>query len=156
MIKNKTLIIGQGLDNIKFGITDKELINIMGNPDEREEDSEEGFETLTLYYDNPSIDFSFDMDESENKLILTCISLSDPDFNLENKITLGMTIEEVKNQMKALKAEDPEYSTDDIEPETEILNYENESLILWFEKGMLSTIQAGLLWMDDETPVLPE
>ena len=68
MSKIGTLVIGQGFGPARFGMTEEEITDLFGKPDEREQETFEGEDTptLTLYYDTLQTDFSFDLDEDED------------------------------------------------------------------------------------------
>lgn len=155
MSKIGTLVIGQGMGPAKFGMTEEEIIDLFGKPDEREIESygeEPDEKTLTLFYDNILTDFSFDLaeDEDGNDVFrLTSILCTNPEYNLDNKIKFGDTEETLLKYTRNLKAADPEIEVDK-ETNERILMFDDLSLMAIFDNEGLSTIQIGY-WDEEDT-----
>ena len=152
MSKIGTLVIGQGFGPAKFGMTEDEIIDLFGKPDEREEEpygDDPDDKTLTLYYDTLMTDFSFDLDEDEegnDVFKLSSILCTNPEYNLDNKIKFGDSEETVLKYTRNLKAADPTVEVDK-ETNERILIFDDLSLMAIFDSEGLSAIQIGY-WDD--------
>jgi len=155
MSKIGTLVIGQGFGPAKFGMTEDEIIDLFGKPDEREEEpygDDPDDKTLTLYYDTLMTDFSFDLDEDEDGndvFKLSSILCTNPEYNLDNKIKFGDSEETVLKYTHNLKAADPTVEVDK-ETKERILMFDDLSLMAIFDSEGLSAIQIGY-WDDEDT-----
>ena len=155
MSKIGTLVIGQGFGPAKFGMTEDEIIDLFGKPDEREEEpygDDPADKTLTLYYDTLMTDFSFDLDEDEDGndvFKLSSILCTNPEYNLDNKIKFGDSEETVLKYTHNLKAADPTVEVDK-ETKERILMFDDLSLMAIFDSEGLSAIQIGY-WDDEDT-----
>jgi hypothetical protein len=153
MSKIGTIVIGQGVGPAKFGMTEEEIIDLFGKPDEREEeayDDDPDDKTLTLYYDKLMTDFSFDLDEDEDGndvFKLSSILCTNPEYTLDNKIKFGDSEETLLKYTHNLKAADPEIEVDK-ETKERILMFDDLSLMAIFDSEGLSAIQIG--YWDDE------
>ena len=155
MSKIGTLVIGQGFGPAKFGMTEDEIIDLFGKPDEREEEpygDDPDDKTLTLYYDTMMTDFSFDLDEDEegnDVFKLSSILCTNPEYNLDNKIKFGDSEETVLKYTRNLKAADPVVEIDK-ETKERILMFDDLSLMAIFDSEGLSAIQIGY-WDEEDT-----
>jgi hypothetical protein len=155
MNKIGTIVIGQGVGPAKFGMTEEEIIDLFGKPDEREEeayDDDPDDKTLTLYYDKLMTDFSFDLDEDEegnDVFKLSSILCTNPEYTLDNKIKFGDSEETLLKYTHNLKAADPEIEVDK-ETKERILMFDDLSLMAIFDSEGLSAIQIGY-WDDEDT-----
>jgi len=154
MSKIGTLVIGQGIGPARFGMTEEEIIDLFGKPDEREEepyDDDPNDKTLTLFYDTMMTDFSFDLDEDEdgNEVYkLSSILCTNPEYVLDNKIKFGDSEETLLKYTHNLKAADPEVEIDK-DTKERILFFDDLSLTAIFDNDGLSAIQIGY-WEDDQ------
>lgn len=155
------IIPGVGFSKVKFGIKKEQLIELMGQPDEIEEDANYGDsledKVTVLYYDTDGFSVSFD---KEANYRLTEISFESDLFILEDCVKVGMTTEEA---LKALeKAGYDEPSLEDLEGEidpndkTEAYTYDDMNITLWFDDNILQTIQMGPFWLDSDTIKWPK
>lgn len=152
---DKRIIIGQGVGKIKFGMTQAQVESVMGKPDEVEEftHDDEG-KCVTLYYDDAGIDFAF---ESEDDFKLSHLSVSDEDFNIENKLHVGMTLDDSIAVSKELGfGEFSVEETNDGVSKVTLYEFDEKSLNLWFSQKVLVEMQVGPLWADEETIIWPE
>ncbi len=150
------IVPGVGFGNVKFGIRKEQLIQLMGQPDEIEEDANYGDSpddrVTVLYYDQDGFSVSFD---KEAKYRLTEISFESNLFVLEGKVSVGMKKEEALSALAAAGYEEPsiEDLNGEIDPEeqTEAYTYDEKNVTLWFDEGVLATIQIGPFWLDSDT-----
>lgn len=148
---NMNLVIGQGIGPAKFGMTEEEIIDLFGQPDDREEEDYGDGKTLTLFYDTMMTDFSFDIDEDEdgNDLYrLSSILCVNPDYTLDNKIKFGDSEEQLIKYTHNLKAADPQIEVDQ-DTKERILFFDDLSLMAIFDSEGLSTLQIGF-WDDED------
>ena len=155
MSKIGNIVIGQGVGPAKFGMTEEEILDLFGKPDEREEeayDEDPEYKTLTLYYDKLMTDFSFDLDEDEegnDVFKLSSILCTNPEYTLDNKIKFGDSEETLLKYTHNLKAADPTVEVDK-ETKERILMFDDLSLMAIFDSEGLSAIQIGY-WDDEDT-----
>ncbi len=147
---NMNLVIGQGIGPAKFGATEEEIIDLFGNPDDREVEDYGNGKTLTLFYDTMMTDFTFDLDEDEdgNEVYkLSSLLCVNPDYTLDNKIHFGDSEESFVKYTRNLKAADPQIEVD-AETKERFLYFDDLSLMAIFDSEGLSTLQLG--YWDDE------
>lgn len=155
MSKIHTIVIGQGVGPAKFGMSEEEIIDLFGEPDEREEESydeDPDDKTLTLYYDKLMTDFSFDLDEDEDgndMYKLSSILCTNPEMTIDNKIKYGDTEEALLKYTHNLKAAEPTVEIDE-ETKERMLMFDDLSLMAIFEDNELTTVQIGY-WEEEDT-----
>ncbi|MBQ9214447.1 MAG: hypothetical protein IJ150_10990 [Bacteroidales bacterium] len=147
MNKISNLVIGQGIGPIKFLMTEDEVISIIGQPDSRECETEDGEQILTLFYDKIETDFVFEK-TLEGKFALSSLLCTSEDFTLDNKINCGVSKEDFLKYTKSLKASDPEIEKDEKSNE-EFLFFEDLGLLAIFTSEKLSGIQIEY-WDEQE------
>ncbi len=146
------LVIGQGIGPAKFLMTEEEIVDLFGNPDDREVEDYGDGKTLTLFYDTMMTDFSFELDEDENGnelYKLSSILCVNPEYTLDNKIKFGDSEEQFIKYTHNLKAADPQVEIDQ-ETKERILYFDDLSLMAIFDDEGLSTIQIGYWEEEDE------
>ncbi len=154
----KNIELGKGIGNLKFGITRKQVVALLGEPSEKEtiEEDEDMGSSEAWHYDELELSVTFDEDDDWK---LSSIAASSSEFTFEGIDLLGLSQEEVMQQIEIM-------NLGDIETE-EIIGEESEdqqvatiaevSLNLWFENGKLSEIQWAPYWdEDEETYIWPE
>ena len=150
------IIPGVGFDKIKFGMTQDEVEDILGEPDEVEEQNYgEGESAEVFYYDELGISMSFDAEEDYR---LVEISFEDESFILFDSIHVGQPIDEALTL--AEKAQMGEYDLEDLSTDgfegKELYGFEKENINFWSDDKTLSSIQIGPYWVNDETIKWPE
>ncbi len=144
------IIPGVGFDNIKFGMTQDEVEGILGEPDEVEEQNYgEGESAEVFYYDEAGLSMSFDAEEDYR---LVEISFEDDNFVLFDSIHIGQPIEEALSL--AEKANMGEYDIEDLSLDgfdgKELYAFDKDNINLWADDKILSSIQIGPYWLDDD------
>lgn len=156
MIKNTEIKLGQGLDEIKFGFPTAKVVDMFGEPDHIDEyEHEDGEKTLTYFYYELGIDLVFD---SEDDFKLGSISIVNPEFHLKNDLKVGISRDEVIEVAKKLGLSEPEdvaVATEEF-PTHSLLSFEKENLDVWFDDGMVSEIDFGPFWQDENTYIWPK
>ena len=156
-IKNTEIILGQGFDEIKFGITRDNLEQLFGAPDEVEEFATEESEDAVSeawHYDEPEISFSFD---KEDDWKLGTVSVSNADFTLNGKNVFGLNKENLLATLKELDITDLEeekWLNEDGDDgiEQELVSSLDKSINFWLTGGVVTEIQWGPFY-NDEGPI---
>jgi hypothetical protein len=145
------IIIGQGIGSIVFGMTKDELIEVAGKPDEKEQfnyDESDENQAESWHYDSLELSVAF---EEINDWKLTSIAVSSPGYSLEGKKLIGLTKDEVLKEISSFDLGTMEYedcSTDE-SPDLGVISFDESALNLWFDEGVLTEIQWGALWEDE-------
>lgn len=154
----REIIIGQGLGEIKFGMTKDEVEKILGKADEIEKysytDNDEN-KTESWHYDELEVSFSFD---EEDDFELGAISVTSDKFLFNGEKLIGKTEEEVLNFITSIYPEDikHEFTTYEDDPDRVLVSFEDLSFSLWFMNGVLEEIEWAVLWDEDEMQIWPE
>ncbi|MCQ2203833.1 MAG: hypothetical protein MJZ15_05280 [Bacteroidales bacterium] len=156
------IVPGVGFGKIKFGMSKEAVIEMLGQPDEIEEDANYGDDpndkVTVLYYDMDGFSMSFD---KEYKYKMTEISFDNDMFVLEGKVRVGMAKEEALKVLEAAGWDEPmeEDLADELDEEnkgTTAYTYEEQNVTLWFDDETLGTIQVGPQWIDADTIKWPK
>ncbi|MDD2563926.1 MAG: hypothetical protein PHU27_06900 [Salinivirgaceae bacterium] len=151
MVNNlKEILIGEGLGEIRFGMTQKEVKKILSAPDEVEvipfsDEKDDAIESW--HYDEHEFSLSFDK-AYENRL--TSIAISALDATLNGVALVDKTRTEVIKAIEKMDLGNFEEETVEEDPEAvvKLLTFFESGVSLWFENEYLTEIQWGLL--DDE------
>ncbi|MFW6389409.1 MAG: hypothetical protein ACOCZI_02125 [Marinilabiliaceae bacterium] len=148
----KNIELGKGLDKLYFGMNREAFRDIMGEPDEIETiENEELPEDLSeaWHYDDLELSASFDKLEDWR---LTSLAVSSPDYTFEGIDLLGLSQQEVMEQVEMMDLGDVsiEELSDDEENSQQIATLLDVSLNLWFDNGILTEIQWGPYWDEEE------
>ena len=151
-LKMKNILLGKGLDNLKFGITRDEFKKIMGEPDEIETIENEEMpedQSEAWHYDEMELSASFDKMEDWR---LTSLAVSSDEFTFEGVDMIGLSEQEVMEQVEILGLGDVsiEELSDEEYNRQQIATLLDVSLNLWFDNGVLSEIQWGPYWDEEE------
>ncbi len=147
---------GEGLGDIKFGITKDALVELLGQPDEKDGfsyDEGDDNDTEAWHYDEFELSFSFDKDDDWR---LGTIASSSEATLFEGEKIIGLDVDSLLNLLKhkGIDAESEDLSTTEI-PNHHVVVVEQESINFWFEDGKLSEIQWSPMWADEETIIWP-
>jgi hypothetical protein len=150
--------LGIGVDSLKFGMTKEDVLKLLGEPDDKElysydedEDSEDEDLTEVWHYDTQ--EFSLSFDEADNwRLVM--IAASDEKYTLEGKTIIGLDETAATKLLNDLKLGTVE--TDELEDDGgRVLKIEEKSLNVWMDNGIVSELQWGPFWDDNEEPIFP-
>ncbi len=149
-----TIVPGVGFDNIKFGMTEDEVLDVLGNPDEIEvQEMEDGESVNIYYYDDLGVSMSFDSME-DYKLVE--LAFDDSRYTMEKNFFPGMS----KNMFLEHVGELGKYYIEDLSDEdsdvTELYVFEDKNINVWLREGVVDTIQTGPFWRDDENVSWPQ
>jgi len=147
----KNIKLGKGLDKLKFGMTRDQVTDAIGEPNEIENynplEEDEG-ESIAWHYDELELSASFD---EEDDYRLTSIAVSSSEYLFEGVNLIGLSEEEVMQQIELMDLGDVELETMEEESALQSVGSIQEvSLNLWFENGELSEIQWGPFWDEEE------
>lgn len=150
--------LGEGIDNISFGMSRKGIESILGQPDEIESypdmiDSE--YKTEAWHYDESEISASFDEIE---EFRLSMLSTSDPEAKLMGKKVIGLNEDAFLKEIESLdlgEAEIEDWSTEKM-PGNKVISYSDASLNFWFDNSILREITWSPYLDEDDNPIWPE
>ncbi|MEN8765269.1 MAG: hypothetical protein ACN4EF_01675 [Wenyingzhuangia sp.] len=153
----KDVKIGVGVGVIKFGMIKTEVLNILGLPTEKdiEKDFETGDAVETWDYENYGVAFSFDEEESWR---LETITINSSNFEINGVGLIGYGIQEVQDFIEehalgSMAFED--YSSTD-HPNHELIDVDQSNMFFWFTDEVLTEIQFGVQWDEDDNALWPE
>lgn len=145
----KDIKLGKGVGKLLFGLAREQVLSLLGEPSEKEifEDDELG-NSEAWHYDELELSLAFD---EEDDYKLTSIAASSPDYTFEGIDLLGLSQEEVMQQIELLNLGDIETEELDGDDENQqVVTIAEVSLNLWFEDGILTEIQWAPFWDDEE------
>ncbi len=148
--------LGVGFSKVKFGMSEKEVIELLGQPEETEEMRfEDGGMANIYYYDELGLSLSF---ESEEDFRLMEVSFEDEDFTVKNLLHVGVSKIALPEIFKKLDLSKPELEdlTSEGFPGKELYTFEDENMNVWLDDEEVSSIQIGPLWTDDDTISWPK
>ncbi len=154
---SKQINLGKGLGGLLFGVEKNAVSDILGTPDEVEQYTDEETEEVlneAWHYDEMELSLSFDKEEEWK---LCTISVSDADFTLNGEQLIGATEETLIEFIEAQKLgefEKEEWSLDDDETQM-LITIESQSINFWFTEGIVTEIQWGPLYTEDNTTIWP-
>jgi hypothetical protein len=145
---NKDIKLGKGLGKIKFGLTMDEVKEMLGEPEEVEESTDEDeFEHQAWNYWEEGYSLYFD---KEDDYRLSCIETANRDMQLWDERIFEMS----QDQIKALFADHNIGNVDEEEMETgeTRISYEKEMIDMYFDDDQLIAINFGV-FIDDNLEV---
>ena len=137
--KIQRIQLGQGLDDLPFGASQKEVEAVLGKPEETDEMDLKGEKSIAWHYWEMGISLNFD---EEQKMNLSSIDVASPEVLLFDKRVIGMSRKDVK---KFLGTKNIGESEDEVQRG---LLYPQVNLSLWFNGETLEEIQWGVLKED--------
>ncbi|MGY5353780.1 hypothetical protein [Wenyingzhuangia sp. IMCC45467] len=153
----KDITIGVGVGAVKFGMLKTEVLSILGLPTEKdlEKDFETGDAVETWDYENYGVAFSFDEEEDWR---LETITINSSNFEINGVGLVGKGIQEVqdfieKHELGEMEFED--YSTPE-NPNHELIDVDEANMFFWFTNEILTEIQFGVQWDEDDNALWPE
>ncbi|MBR8537718.1 hypothetical protein KDU71_19260 [Carboxylicivirga sediminis] len=154
----KEITLGQGLDNITFGLSRPEVIQLLGEPSEVEPmDGDNNSGAMEAWhYDDHHLSLSF---EEDCNWRLTSITTASPEVLFEGIDLIGLSQGEVMEQMEVFNLGDFELEdlSTDVIPNQSLASNSDFSLNLFFDHDILTEIQWGPYWDDEaEAPIWPE
>ena len=157
-LKKMNIIPGIGIGNIQYGITEFELISILGEPDRIDEEEYiegSGDWHRELWFSPRNLSFTFNKDDDFRLGTITIMGsgytlFGNDLFNAPKKL-VRQTVS--SNSGELLPTED--YSYIENEPH-ECLNSDLLGIMFWFDSDNLSEMQCSYLFeSDNETVIWP-
>lgn len=144
-IQENEIKLGQGLGEIKFGLTMDEVEAIMGKAEEVETSEEdEEFEYEVWNYWEEGYSFYFDEDDEYR---LGLIETANEEVTMFGKKIFKMKQAEVEALLKSNGLSNPDKDT--LETGEKHVTYEKEMLDMYFDKDALVTVKFGVFVSDD-------
>lgn len=144
-MQENEIVLGQGIGDIKFGLTMDEVETIMGKPEEVEaSEEEEEFEYEVWNYWEEGYSFYFDEDDDYR---LGLIETANEEVTLFGEKIFEMKQAEVEALLKSKGLSTPD--KDSLETGEKHITYEKEMLDMYFENDALVTVKFGVFVSDD-------
>ena len=145
-------VLGQGIGDIKVGLTMDEVETIMGKPEEVETSEEdEEFEYEVWNYWEEGYSFYFDEDDDYR---LGLIETANEEVTMFGEKIFQMKQAEVEALLKNKGLSNPDKET--LETGEKHVTYEKEMLDMYFEKDALVTVKFGVHVTDDLEVMWPK
>ncbi len=130
--------IGKGINELTFGLTRKEVNDLIGDPTEKEP-TEEGGEHW--HYDDYEYSLSFDEGDQ-----LTMIAVSGEGYTVKDSQLIGKAYDAVDDQLSKMNLGTADYEEfSDEGTEMSFIGFEDSNIDFWFENGELTEITFGPL-----------
>lgn len=149
----KTIEIGVGIDQIKFGMLKADVEKVLGKPDEIDKELYGENEEAVLeswHYDE--LDLSLGFDEDEDWKLIT-VAVSDSKYTLKDKALVGLKISEIIDVLNAMGYDEIELEEDE---EISVLYLDDQSMKIWLENQVVTEVQWGPLFQDEDTIAWPK
>jgi hypothetical protein len=150
----QNIIPGTGLGSVKFGLSREQVRQMLGEPDDIEQQEEGHFrkeKSEAWHYDDRELSLGF---EESDGWRLGSLSVASEDYHLHGKTLIGLNRLEAIRALNNMGIVDLEYENDD--PEQDMIASESTGIILWLDEGFVSEIQWSPLAIDDYTVEWPE
>lgn len=150
----KEIIIGQGLGPVKFGMTRDQVEALLGAADEVEEnvDIDEDLDEAAeaWHYDELEMSASFDMEDDWR---LGMMAISSEDATLNGKALIGLNRNQLLESLQDMGFEDLVFEdwSDEEDEDRHLVQSDASAINFWLEEGILTEIQWGPRYLDDET-----
>jgi hypothetical protein len=149
---------GYGLGPIKFGMTRTEVAAMLGQPDDVDNFSYTDSNTeLTESWEYYDLEISLNFDEDEDwRLVM--ISVTSDIYRLNGREIIGLTREQLIEQLNELKFSDmnfEDYSSEE-SPDHKLIEVDSKSMNFWLEDGIVDEIQWSPFFINDDTIKWPE
>jgi len=144
-MQENEIVLGQGIGDIKFGLSMEDVETIMGKPEEVETSEEdEEFEYEVWNYWEEGFSFYFDEDDDYR---LGLIETANEEVTMFGKKIFQMKQSEVEALLKSNGLSNPDKDT--LETGEKHITYEKEMLDMFFENDALVTVKFGVFISDD-------
>jgi len=147
------ILLGEGLENVKFGMTKSQVNKILGKPDETEVyqfSEDESDLTEAWHYDDAGFSVSFDQ---ENDWLLGSIAVSQTPCVLEGTDVMGMPKATLMSHLDKLEICDVEVDHQEDEEEglhLEVIYSPDENICFFLEADKVSEVKWSPRWADTE------
>lgn len=149
---NKDIRLGKGLGKIKFGLTMKEVEELVGEPEEIEESEEDDdFEHQAWNYWEEGYSLYFD---KEDDYRLSCIETANREVQLWGERIYEMSPNQILQLFTDNDMNDPE--EEEMEGGETRISFEKEMIDLYFDDDQLIAVNFGVFIGDDLEVEWPE
>lgn len=143
---------GEGLGQLKFGMSTNQVKQLLGEPDEVETysyETEEGELSETWHYDEHELSISFDEEENWK---LVSIAISAPEVTFKGQKLIGMKRDELIKILEGLEIGPLEFEdwSSAESPNHKLISAEEVEINFWLDDDELSEIQLGPLFDNDD------
>ena len=153
MVNSLEILLGEGLEQIKFGMTMSQVKKILGEPDETEKyqfSEDESDITEAWHYDAYGFSLSFDQ---ENDWLVGSIAVSQTPCKLHDIDIMDMAKEKlletlISMEIKDLEVEEAVEVDDDFV--MEIVYSPEENICFFLESNKVSEVKWSPRWADTE------
>ncbi|WP_017732097.1 hypothetical protein [Nafulsella turpanensis] len=148
----KDILAGEGLGQLRFGMSRREVSDILGEPDEIDTfppTEEEDELTEAWHYDSLELSASFDEQEDWR---LVNLSVSAPHYQFEGRSLIGLSREELLDFLNELELNElifEDWPSDD-SPDHKLIASEEAGINFWLDEGVVSEIQWGPLYSEED------
>lgn len=127
-----------GIDQLLFGMQQKDVVSIYGAPDKQFEDEEQN---IIFLYNNLQLRLTFYQDEA---MKLGYMITSNPEVTLLDNKVIGLDVETIKKQLPFKSWEEEDFDSTE--------NHFNESnwLVLQSEFGKIIRVEIGAIINDND------
>lgn len=150
MDRFKDILPGEGLGDLRFGMTRAEVKNILGGADEVEHHTldEDAGTTENWHYDDYDLSLSF---EEAMEWRLETIAVSDEEIELAKTKVIGLDKKSLEAVLKKMGVSDLVFEDDIMEDNMsqQILSSDELVISFWMEDGILSEVQWSV-WISEE------
>lgn len=137
----------EGIADIKFGVTEKEIISRFGEPEEVEElDPIDDYETTLWHYWDKGLSIFFD---KGIELVFTSVEVDNPDATLWDEKIFDMTEEDLKTLF--IKKGYSEIDMELMDNGEKRVSFDDAMVDLYFENGNLTGVSYGVFIDKDTT-----
>jgi hypothetical protein len=149
---------GEGLGDIKFGLTREEIINFLEIPDEKEVynlNDDEDYKTESWHYDEYELSLSFVLFDDWRLVSITCSAEENLFFGEE---VVGLKKKGLLKLLELNKIEDVQFENCSNEEISDLLLVFSVKLGMnfWLEEGLVTDVEFGIRYNEKEEPVWPE
>lgn len=148
---------GKGLGDLKFGMDRDAVKALLGEPDEKEQQSysEDGSDNSeSWHYDSLELSLSFD---EEDDWRLVTIAVTSRSYQLDGLQPIRLTKEQLEEELEAIGVTDfvfEDHSTDE-SPSHELLASDSLAMNFWFDEDKCSEVQWGPFYNEDDSVIWP-
>ncbi len=143
-----------GLNDIKLGMLRNDVKSILGEPEEVAPSAQGEDESIAWYYWEEGLCFNFD---SEYDFRLTTIEVANSNTYLSGVNVIGLSVEEARTSLRSAGIDNLHFSDESSDNcNWGLLAHENEHLNLWFEDGVLESIQIGVYINGEDQECWPQ
>jgi hypothetical protein len=127
-----------GIDQLLFGMQQKDVVSLYGAPDKQFEDEEQN---IIFLYNNLQLRLTFYQDEA---MKLGYMITSNPEVTLLDKKVIGLDVETIKKELPFKSWEEEDFDSTE--------NHFNESnwLVLQSEFGKIIRVEIGAIINDND------